>query len=387
MTKRRKGYILVFVLGVTTVVTALGLSYVSSNGTVMQQATNRYAAIRAQYLAESGVALAAHFVSYPPTTVAYNSVYTGASNVAVDSSYDTVNMSVTPTSPANRYVIAAGAVVRNAAGTEGLAKVSVSSELIIPPEPKWKITQAVLSTGSPTISSGVSINGNIHANGTLIGLGSCTGAVSACSTALWTGGGPPTSVQSLQPSVSAPSASASLYASYKVNSTTYTAYTGFGASQLKASDISALNSAVNSSGTNPGRIVIAPTGDFRIMESLSFTGTLVVRGNLQFDGAAITLNSVTNYPALVVTGDILGGADGLNVLINGSVICGGQISDAGRKSSSINIVGSLISGGNVSRTGAGTTINITWNSTHSTFWNMVKTASPEPVTILEWTEN
>lgn len=389
MTKRRRGYILVFVLGVTTVVTALGLSYISSNGTVMQQATNRYAAVRAQYLAESGVALATHFVSYPPTTVAYNGVYTGASNVAVDGSYDVVSMSVMPSSPANRYVITARAVARNATGTEVLAKQAISSEMIIPPEPKWKITQAVLATGSITVPAGVSIAGNLHANGNVTGPlfgGSCNGSVSATGLAVWLAGGSPSPVLSLQPAVSAPPASGSLYASYKVNNTSYAAYTGFGSALLKTSDIAALNSAVNAGGTNPGRIVIAPSGDFRFQESLSFTGTFVVRGNLRMDGSTISLQSVANYPALVVTGDIYAAADGMNVTINGSVICGGKLMDDGRKNCSININGSLITD-TVSRTGPGSTIIITWNSTNSTFWNLTRTANPEPVTVLDWTEN
>jgi len=387
MVAKRRGYILVFVLGVTTVVTALGLSYISSNGTVMQQATNRYAAVRAQYVAESGAALAGHFVHYPPTTVSYKGVYAGATGVAIDGSYDSVDITVTPTSPANHYLVGATATVRNATGTESLGKQRIQCEAVIPPEPKWKVAQAVLSTGACSISSGVTITGAIHANSTLTGSGNCTGAVSACATALWLGGGPPASVQSLQPSVSAPPVSTSLYGSYKVNHKAYTAYTGYTANDLTKGDATALNSTVDSSGTNPGRIAWMPMGEFKIKSDAAFTGTLVVRGDLVVDGKNIVIQSVPNFPALVVTGSIFFQSDGDSATINGSVLCGGDIRDDGRKNTVLVINGAAVIGGSVSRTGSGSTFTVVWSAANSTFWDLAKTARPEPYTMLEWKEN
>lgn len=386
MSTKRRGYILIFVLGVTTVVTALGISYVSSNGTVMQQATNRYTAVRAQYLAESGAELATHFVHYPPTSVAYNGVYSGASGIAIDSTFDTVNIAVTPSTPANRYVINATSLVMNAAGTQRMASKGVTVESIIPPEPKWKIAEGLELRSSATIPSGVTISGNIHCNGVLNGLGACTGAVSATGTALWLGSGPPTSVQSLRPSITMPAASSSLYTTYKVNHTSYAAYTGYSKLEVGLPDASSLASAVNSNGLNPGRILVFEAGNIRIKANVTFTGTLVVRGNLEIDGKGFVLQAVTNYPALVVTGDILTASDGVDTAITGAVICGGSLTDNGNKNAAITINGALIAN-NVARSGTGSQIRVNWSAANSTFWNMQKTASPEPYTVLEWRED
>ena len=383
----RRGYILVFVLGITTVVTALGLSYISSNGTVMQQATNRYAAIRAQYVAESGAVLAQHFIHYPPTTVARDVVYPGATGVALDSTFDTVDITVTPTAPDHHYSIQARATVRSVNGTEALARQVIETNCIIPPEPKWKINQAALLSGAPTIASGVTLSGAIHSNGSVIGLGNCTGDVSATGVALWTGGGPPSSVSSAQPAVAAPPASPSLYTAYKINGTSYTAYTGHTTGILRSSDVAALNSAVNAGGTNPGRIVYCALGDFSIRDDVVFSGTLVVRGNLALEGTNISLNAVANYPAVVVTGDINFRKDTANMVVNGPVVCAGNLADDGKNNSQLTINGAVILGGSINRTGLGSRINIVWDSGKSTFWDLNKTANPEPFTALDWNEN
>lgn len=385
----RRAYILVFVLGVTTVVVALGLTYIQSNGTVMQQASNRQAAVRAQYVAESGIALAQHYIHYPPTTVAYNGVWAGGAGIAIDSTYDTVDITVTPTSPVNHYTLVATATVRNAAGTQALAKQTVTVDAIIPPEPKWKIAQAALMTGTSgtsVVSSGVILTGNVHSNGTLIGNGTCTGAVSATGTALWTGGGPPSSVRSLQPAVSAPPVSTALYTTYKVNHTSYSAYTAYSKDDMGAPDVAPLSAAVNAGGTNPGRIVLCKLGDFKIKNGVNFTGTLLVCGDLILDDAS-SITAVANYPALVVTGNIRMNKDDAVWTINGPVICGGEITDGGKKNCQFTVNGTVIVKDGLNRSASGTTIRIVWDSARTTFWDFAKTANPKPYTTTNWKEN
>jgi len=386
---KRRGYILVFVLGVTSVVTALGLSYVSANGTVMTQATNRYAAVRAQYLAESGIALAGHFIQYPPTTVPLNGLYPGATGVAIDDTLDTVDMTVTASSPADRYILDARSTVRNSLGTSALAKQQVRSEVIIPPEPKWKIAQALLSSGAVTVPSGVTITGNLHSNasvnGPLLG-GNCTGSVSACLTALWLAGGPPTSVLSLQPSVTLPPASAALYSTYRIKGQSYAAYAGFAKNAISESDSASLNSTLSSLSNNPGRIVILPSSTIRLQNKVNFTGMLVVRGDLEIDGDQIVLQAVSNYPALLVTGSIFFKSNSKVMTVNGSVICGGAITDDGRDSCVLTVKGAAIVASGISRTGK-SAMSFVHDASLATFWNLAKTATPEPITVLKWQEN
>ena len=55
---RRGAYILIVVLGLTAVVTTLGWAFLDAQSTVVPEAVNWVGAIRSQYLAESGIALA-----------------------------------------------------------------------------------------------------------------------------------------------------------------------------------------------------------------------------------------------------------------------------------------------------------------------------------------
>jgi len=387
---KRRGYILVFVLGVTTVVTALGLSYISANGTVMTQATNRYAAVRAQYIAESGAALAAHYVQYPPTSVPVNGLFAGATGVAIDDTMDTVDITLTASSPANRYLISASATVRDSLGTTALAKQRIRSEVIIPPEPKWKIMQAVLANGTISVPSGVSIVGNLHANGSVTGPllgGSCNGAVTATGTALWLAGGSPSPVLSLQPSVSSPTANTALYTNYNIRGNAYSSYTGYTKNDMDKNDSSSLSSSVNSSGTNPGRIVYLAAGDFGLRDDVAFTGALVVRGNLEVNGKSIVLQAVADYPALIVTGDILFKVDSKSMTVYGPVVCGGSINDNGKKNCVLTINGAAVLRNGFTSTGSSNLITVTWNSSRCSFWDLALTPNPPPVTVLEWQEN
>lgn len=388
---KRRAYILVFVLGITTVVTALGLSYIAANGTVMTQATNRYAAVRAQYVAESGVVLAGHFLQYPPTTVAAGGVYPGATGLAIDETFDTVGVTVTTSSPANRYLMRATSTVRNSTGTSSLATQRVQAEVIVPPLPKWTLTQALLCRDAVTVPAGVSIKGNLHSNtsvnGPLLG-GSCTGAVTACGTALWLASGPPTSVLSLQPSVTLPSASTSLYSAYSIRGKSYSAYTGYSKNSMSSSDAASLQSIVNAaSATNPGSVVILPSGAFKLSDSVTFNGLLVVRGDLEIDGSGNALTAKTDFPALVVTGSIKHTRSAASLTVTGPVVCGGEISDNGHSAAHMTFTGAVVAVAGVSKTAANGSLTITYSRAGATFWDLSRTNPPTPMTLLKWQEN
>src|ERR1043166_4256202 len=90
----RRAYILILVLGLTAVVTALGMSFINANGTAAIQGDNRYRSARAQYVSESGISVAAHYLMNPPTGVTFGDYWRGAASVAVDASSDFVNVQV-----------------------------------------------------------------------------------------------------------------------------------------------------------------------------------------------------------------------------------------------------------------------------------------------------
>jgi len=64
--RTRRGYILIVVLGLTLLVTSLGIAFLEANSTAMPEAFNRLHAARAQYLAESGIHIASHYLIVPP---------------------------------------------------------------------------------------------------------------------------------------------------------------------------------------------------------------------------------------------------------------------------------------------------------------------------------
>jgi len=185
----RRGYILIIVLGFTAIATALGLAFLDANSTVMPEAVNYKGSIRAQYQAGSGVAMASHYLMYPPTTVAYGSYWTGANNVSIDGSTDYFNVSAaradswTPAqSDPNLYRITATGVATDPSGSVR-AKKQVTAEVMTPLTQKWQWPYTYFSTGALSVPTVASIYGDAFSNSSLTGTGFCNGklgAVSSC---------------------------------------------------------------------------------------------------------------------------------------------------------------------------------------------------------------
>lgn len=393
--RARRGYVLLAVLGLATVITALGLSFLDSHSTAMPAAVNYYRSVRAQYIAESGVSLGSHFLLYPPTTVPFNGYYTGANNIAIDASSDYANITVlrsdawSPplTDPHLYRIISTGAAHDPDGALRG--KRTVTAEVLTPPDWKWKIPYAVFNKTSLTVPSCVSVYGSIHANGGLTGnLGSyCNGIVSATSTALWFGGGPPSMVLSLRPAYTGPTGSLSKYRNYTIKGKSYSAHTSFVANEITVSSAATLN-AIDMSATNPGRIVSCKSGNFRLRAGADFTGTLLVEGDLEIDDAGShVLRAVEGFPALVVTGDIKFLNDDTALTVIGSIICGDDIHVNDKKRVALNLTGSLILPGIFRDARSDGNIRITWDAGRSTFWNLESQAPLEPITVLSWKEN
>ena len=142
---RRRGYILIVILGFAAVVTALGLSFLDSHSTVMPEAVNAYGAVRAQYVAESGVAIANHFLMYPPTTVTGCGYWTGANNIAVDASNDYTNVTVVQDAGNSDTftVTAVGVALNPDASVRG--KRTITAKVVRPAGRMAKIPYALLA--------------------------------------------------------------------------------------------------------------------------------------------------------------------------------------------------------------------------------------------------
>ncbi|RIK66395.1 MAG: hypothetical protein DCC65_09635 [Planctomycetota bacterium] len=394
MRKNRRGYILIAVLGLATIVTALGLSFLDSHSTAMPSAVNYQRAVRAQYLAESGVALASHFLMYPPANVTFNDYYRGGSGIAIDATSDYTDVTVARSDtwvPAgtdpNLYRITAVGVARDPDGTVR-GKRSVTTDVLVAPA-KWEIPYALFNRNSLTVVSPVRLLGDVHANGLLTGnLGSyCNGKVTATGTALWLGGGPPSAVLSLQPSYTGPVGTLSKYTNYTIQGKSYSAHTTYTRNEINASDAVTLN-AIDMSATNPGRIIVCKNGNFKLRVNADVNGTLLVNGNLEIDDAgAHIVRGVDGFPAIIVTGNIDYLDDDASLTVTGSIICGGAIDLNLVRRGILNVTGSVIAANGIVDVRGDSTIQCTWSASRSSFWDVESTPTPQPITVLSWKED
>jgi len=394
-TTTRRAYILIAVLGFTALATSLGLSFLESNTTLMPEAVNLYGKVRAEYLAGSGFAMASHYLMYPPTTVPVDGYWTGACGVGVDGGGDYFDVAVLrsdawtpPRNDPNLYRISAIGVAKNPDGSVR-GKRSITAEVQAPLTGRWNIPYGLLCTTTITgsVPAGVSVYGDIHSNGMLNGLGWCQGNVSAVLTATWTGTGPPASLTSSAPSFPSPSASVAYYSpTYTIRGRTYSAYTSYSKNYMGSGDASALN-AVDMSANNPGRIIRAPNGNFRLRRDVRLTGTLIVQGNLELDSRGIELTALNGFPALVVQGSIAFVSDDAAAIVTGPILCSGAISDAGRKNCSLIVTGPVITRSGCSLMGSGTQFRFYWDANRALFWDVEGKTARTPLTVLSWKES
>lgn len=382
----RRGYILVVILGFTAVVTALGIAFLESSTTAMPEAGNRLYVSRAQYLAESGVNLAQHYLMYPPTTVSTGNYWTGANSVAIDTTNDYSNVTVTRDGTyKDQFVIQSIGYAKDF-DQKIRGKKTITTRVIAPTMPKWSIPYALMNKSSELVPWGARIYGDLHVNGALVGsVGSwCNGKLTATTSLIWWGGGPPIS-STIASTFTAPAGVVTNYATYKLNGSTYAANAYAGA-QLRTADAATLN-ATNMSATNPGRIILANRNDkLRIRDPLSLSGTLVVSGDLEIDATGVVITALTDYPALVVSGNIAFTRDSATLNVIGSVICGGSIQDKDKNDVRLDVTGSFVGANGFSLSKTSGIYSFRWDQNRSSFWRF-DGQNRQPITVLSWKEN
>ncbi len=383
---RRRGYVLIFVLALTATVAALGWAFLDAHDTLLPEARNRLGALRAQYLAESGIALGMHFLMYPPTTVACGHYWTGGSNIAIDAGTDYTNISVTQdaTDP-NLFTITAAGFAHDFDGVTVLGRRSITAQVIRPSDGKYQIPYAYLGLSDTWLPSTLAVDGNLHVNGQLSAYSWCRSTVSASDYIWWNGSGPPAAVNRyVRPFPATPSGGSAQYANYTINGVKYTAY-AYSKTSLSKSDADALN-ALNWSATNPGRIIITPSGNFQINKDAALNGTLVVRGNLYVDNTGARINAQPDYPALVVFGSIAYNRHNATLDCNGSLVCFGGVYDQGYVTN-LSVTGAMILGWGFNSVGSGDNYRATYDCAKATFWDFSRSAERLPMTVLSWTED
>lgn len=374
------------ILGLATLVSTLGIAFIEANSTAMPSANNRKHATRAQYLAESGMELAKHYLLYPPTTVPFGDYWRGGNNIAVDATSDFTSVTVTRhASIKDRFMIDSRGVSRGFDGsTKG--KKAIKAEVLLPPGNIWDFRRALLGKSATfSIPAGVVITGSVHGNGSLTGSGTCTGEVSACVTALWLGGGPPTAVRSLAPAVAMPTASIAYYTNYSLNGKVYSAHV-YDNSNMSAAEATALN-AIDMTATNPGRVILAKSGNFTFRDGARLNGTLLVSGGrLELENNTQIVAQV-GFPAVVCTGEMQMQADDNVVDITGPIICGDVISDRGRNRIRLTARGVTIVTNSPTMSGTASQMRFIWDADRSWLYNFETPPTRQPITVLSWREN
>lgn len=427
----RAGYVLILVLGFTALVTLLGAAYLESHSTAAAQAGNLRAAAQAEYLAASGVAIAAHYLNIPPTAVAVGDYWRGVNGLSIDgtSNYCDVSVQISATEPELFSVTATG-VVRDNSGAV-VAKRTIRSDVLTPPPYGRVVSRAVTSDVSPIIPSNVRINGHLHANGSIDSGAYCSGAVSATGTIKWTNATPPASITPGAGSVTLPPFSTSMWNRYVVHGVPRAAVNYSSASLTPLSvgaaggqtsftiayqsdgavvavdalgilsigislgrNISVVTSPLSLTGTqrsgaslvspnNPGGVLVK-TGNLSVNGIFNYIGTVVVIGDLNISNDSVVgFYAMPGYPSLVVTGHIRMG-DRTTFEARGPIQCSDRFESV-RPNATIygpclHYAGECMKSDFVSSGSA--TIN--WDSRYATIYDFTIF---EPTTLLNWNES
>lgn len=386
---RRSGYVLIVVLGLAVVAFSTGVAFIESQGTVLPEAVNRMAAVRARYMAESGVELAMHYLMYPPTSVEFGDYWPGAAEQRVDSTDDYFTVVVQKdASVEGQYTIDCKGVALYYDG-EVRGVHTIRATVLVPPSDTIAIRQGYLAGDRAIIDTGVIIDGDLHVNENLWAFGVCSGHVSATALVIWSNPSPPASITQAADKVTVPTANISAYPSYVIRDNTCTALL-YSVGTITPANAVAINSALDAQTNNPGRIVYANTSSLRIYGGAQINGTIVVDGPVEFDGSGTTnIVAVDRYPALVSTDTVSVKADSHYVGFTGTVLCG-DFDMESRADCRVALSGAIVTTampGISGVDGLGSYFYATWNEDRSKYYDLTKTGDSRPITILSWKEN
>jgi len=196
---RAAGFVLVLVIGFAAVVTVTGMAFLEANSTAMPQAANLRAMARATYLAESGVAMAAHYLRVPPSTVTAGNYWSGVSGFSVDGSvtdYCDISVTRSVTRP-ETYTVAATGVACDGDGAVR-SRQTVTAEIVTPPPKGRSYAKSFVGQGNQNLPASAKFYGDLHVNGNINSSSYCIDRISATGTITWSDSNTPSSSRSLR---------------------------------------------------------------------------------------------------------------------------------------------------------------------------------------------
>jgi len=388
-TTRRPGYVLVVVLGLSVVAFSTGVAFIESQGTVLPEAVNRMAAVRARYMAESGVELAMHYLMYPPTSVNEGDHWQGASEQRIDSTNDYFTVLVQKdASVEGQYTIRCKGVALYYDGDVRGAH-SIRATVLVAPSKMINLPTALLAGGDLSLD-GALFFGDLHVEGDFVGNAYISGHLSASGSATSTNSSlPPASITENADVVSVPAPNTSSYINYEIDGEPYAALS-IAASTITATDAASINALLSAQANNPGRIVYLTKSSVDIESDVDIDGTLVIDGDIRFMGSGSRrITGVDDFPSLVVDGEIRVQNHDSTIELVGPVICS-SVDLLNKKNCTFFVNGGLVttsSSGIKGNGGNNTYLTVQWNEPLSNYHDLTNTGDNRPVTILSWEEN
>jgi Tfp pilus assembly protein PilX len=384
--KQPRGIALILVVSVVALASVLGFVMLSSAALQTRAGANQGRLTSADYLAESGINIAMYYLQYPEKAPGYPS-FTGlgywagtGGDISIASDVTgTVNVAVTrDANDSWSYEIVSTAK----AGVNADTKLTRQTGARVYVRNEYVVKHAGAFNGQTVIMPYMSFTGDVWSAKTFgLRSGAPTPTVSGTiyTKTLTTGAGwvTPTGPVASAPNTNfpAPSNTESInkYPTYTINDVTYSR-ASIGSSSLGSATLSP-------STSNPAGIFYRDTssgGDFQINDNVVINGTLVVDGNCQIRGTNVIINAQSNFPALIVTGNLEIYQPLKNLTVNGLCYIGGTLrSNGATPSPATNISKFTVNGALLlGSTGSGSTMN-GYNVTTVIKYDAAKAKAPE----------
>jgi cytoskeletal protein CcmA (bactofilin family) len=320
--RARPGVALLIVLFIVMAITILSLGFVTRSDVELACGQNMLLRTQMDYLAESGLEHARGLILNPQDV---STGYWDQPRVfqLVSGSKNYYEVEVRQDADYCNYIIDCNAYRLDGADRIGLS--CLQAELRLDP------CIAYWVGSDTTVQPLMTINGDVYCNGTLTNNGDINGDAFAAGTITGTENIEGQTNTFAQAPVAWPNLVAGDFASmYYIGSTAYS---------VEVIDTNQPLGPFSPTGTNLAGICYG-SSDVNMPGSVTINGTLVVAGDLTVGGTN-TITAVKNFPALIVTGQIIM-KDNSSLVINGLAQVGQQIThDSGTANASIYVTGGL----------------------------------------------
>ena len=324
----RQATALLVVLLIVMAATILSLGFLSRSDVELACGQNMILRTQMDQLAESGLEHARGFVLNPQDVG--SEYWTGAELLQlVEGSDDYYDVNVTKIGQCNYQVTSDAYRKKNG---EKIGRSRLKAEIRLDP------CVAFWTGSSWTSQQQVIIHGDVYCNGNLGGTGDIRGDAFATGNITASIGGRKNEAVTEAP-VDWPGLNINnFYPTY------YTEAAGYSA-QVVDSNLTGVS--LGPSGSNPGGVRYC-SGDVQLQGGVNISGMLVVDGNLVVAGANNTITAVKNFPALLITGELVA-ENGATLQVNGLGQIGQTVTvSAGAENVDIDVIGGLfVASGNI----------------------------------------